>query len=520
MPAPTPRAAKAIPQQGNSFVADFAGMGTVNGSTRVIEFRSQATVTTWPTPPAGFVAVGLGAFPASDRSEARFAKYITDVSTEPSSYTIAAVAGGGNSRIEAHVYIMDDVDPAHLNDGGTKYQASGTLPAGAALGVPYTVVAMVGAEYTAGNSCVPTTPAGYTPLLISQTAGGATPVVVPNNDTTGSRTGLATYYRKVESGSLTVDAVPFTWTSPASTPTDPKSASWIVRGQAVGVPVKLGDGSVARLSYIDEGGVRRAPASVSLWLPGFSDVTSFLAKYGATIDHRGGSLENPEFAEISYDRAVRRGFGVHEFSCGFSLDLVPFGLGDQYLDTAAGVTGNVDPTTMPWATIASAYQNKLRPVAPGVFQPFYRLEQFLTKYTPNHVVAVDPKFGAGSPTKIAAMLDICDAIGGPSKIVIKYDSPITGSDLVVAAKARGYTTMNYWGIEVDKLTNAYHVDKWDLVGVRYDADQAMYNAASSFGKHVWAAVIPNQAGYATAMSRGASLAMCSSINGITPVSVG
>lgn len=522
MPSASPRgAAKAVAQQGNNFVADFTGMDSITGTTRVIEFRSQATITTWPTPPAGFAPMGLGSFPASDRSLARFAKYITNAATEPISYTVAGVAGGGNSRIEAHIYVLDNVDPAHLNDGGTRYQANATLPAGAALGVPYTVFTMVGAEYTAGNSCVPTTPAGYTPLIVSQTAGGATPVVVPNSDTSGSRTGLATYYKRIESGSLTVDAVPFTWTSPASTPTDPKSASWIVRGVTVlppiGVPVKRGNGAAARLSFINAAGVRKAPKNVSLWLPGFSSVANLLGTPGGTMSHRGGSLNWPEFSQVAFDRSVRRGYGLLEFSCGWTSDLVPFGLGDQYLDTAAGVTGNVDPTTIPWATLAATYQNKLRPVLPGVFQPFYRLVDFLDKYTPTHMVAVDPKFGAGDLTKINAMLNICDAHGGPSKIIIKFDSPITGSDLVVAAKARGYTTMNYWGTEIEKLTPTYHTDKWDLIGVRYDANQAMYDAASGIGKPVWAGVIPDQAGYNLAATRGADLMMCSNVAGISPV---
>jgi glycerophosphoryl diester phosphodiesterase len=234
--------------------------------------------------------------------------------------------------------------------------------------------------------------------------------------------------------------------------------------------------------------------------------------------HRGGSLNWPEFSQIAYDRSVRRGYGALEFSCGWTSDLVPFGLGDQYLDTAAGVTGNVDPTTMTWATLSSTYQNKLRPVASGVFQPFYRLTDFLAKYLPHHVCLVDPKFGAGDPVKIGAMLDICDQYDPTrTKIVIKFDSPITDSQLVVAAKARGYKTMNYWGTEIEKLTPAYHTDKWDWIGVRYDANQAMYDAAIAIGKPVWAAVIPDQAGYDLSATRGADLMMCSNVAGITPV---
>lgn len=520
MPAPTPLQWTAVPGQGNSVVADFSTLTTLNGDVRVFETRSQASPAADITPPAGWTRAGTTGTFASDRFLGRWYKLITNVATEPTSYTFTGIAGGGNSRIESHIGIVRGADPAFLNVGGSKYQNTATLPASSSSGVPYTVMAIAGAEFTAGNGPVPNAITDYTQLLTSQTAGGATPVVVPNNDTTGSRTGLTTIYKKVESGSLTVDAIPVVW---AGTATDPKTASWVVRGLAetppIGVPVKLGNGAAARLSYLDGSGVRKAPTSVSIWLPGFANPSAVSAKTGATMAHRGGSLNWPEFSQIAYDKSVRRGYGALEFSCGWTSDLVPFGLGDQYLDTAAGVTGNVDPTTMTWSTLSSTYQNKLRPVSSGVFQPFYRLDQFLQKYTPTHICLVDPKFGAGDVPKINKMLDVCDANGGPSKIVVKFDSPITGGDLVVAAKARGYKTMNYWGTEVEKLTPTYHTDKWDWIGVRYDANQAMYDAALAIGKPVWAAVIPDQAGYNTAVSRGANLMMCSNVAGITPVSV-
>lgn len=518
MPAPTLLQWSAVPAQGNSVVANFAGKGATTGDVLVFQARSQASPTSDITPPTGWARAGVTGTFASDRFLGTFYKYVSNIATETLSVTFTGIAGGGSSRIEAHIGIVRGADPAHLNDAGAKYQNNATVPATTALATPYTVIAIAGAEFTAGNGPVPNAITGYTQLLTSQTAGGTTPVVVANSDTTGSRTGLTTIYKAVESGSLTVDAIPFTW---SGTATDPKSASWVIRGLAdvppIGLPVKLGNGAAARLSYLDGTGVRKAPTSVSIWLPGFTNPSALIAKAGATMAHRGGSLNWPEFSQIAYDKSVRRGYGLLEFSCGWTSDLVPFGLGDQYLDTAAGVSGNVDPTTMTWATLSATYQNKLRPVSSGVFQPFYRLVDFLDKYTPTHTVAVDPKFGAGDATKINAMLNICDAHGGPSKIIVKFDSPITDSQLVVAAKARGYATMNYWGTEIAKLTPTYHTDKWDLIGVRYDADQAMYDAANAIGKPVWAAVIPDQAGYATAASRGADLMMCSNVAGVTPV---
>lgn len=286
----------------------------------------------------------------------------------------------------------------------------------------------------------------------------------------------------------------------------------------IGLPIKTGTGATAYLSYLDGTGTRKAPSRASIWLPGFNSPTAVLAKAGATAAHRGGSLNWPEYSEIAYDRSVLRGFGALEFSCGFTSDNVPFGLGDETLDRAAGVTGNINPTTMTWATLNSTYRNVLRPISAGVTQPFYRLDQFLAKYTPTHVCLVDPKFGWSTPARLNAMLDICDANGGPSRIVIKFDFPLTDPAIVNAAHARGYTAMNYWGTNQAALTTEYHTDKWDWIGVAYNADQAMYDAANAIGKPVWAAVVPDQAGYATAISRGADIVMCSNVAGITPVS--
>jgi len=513
------RALIPLAEQGNSVVANFSSLGVQDGDVLVFFARSQASPATDITPPTGWARSGSGTVPA-DRFLGIFYKAIPSVAAESSlSYTFTGIASGGSSRIIAALGIITGVDLDNFPDGGVRYSTTATVPSDTAGGEPFSVIALVGAEFTAGNSVVPSSvPAGFNAALVAQTAGGSPATVLDNSNTAVSRTGLVISTLLNQSGSLSVPALATTW---AGTATDPKSASLIVRTSSIeppsGLPVKIGDGTTARLTYLDDDGERKTPNSVSLWLPGFNDVDALLAKGGATVSHRGGSLDWPEFSEVAYDRSVRRGYGALEFSCGWTSDLVPFGLGDRYLDAAAGVTGSVDPTTMTWATLAATYQNKLRPVVPGQFQPFYRLEEFLTKYTPHHVVAVDPKFGAGETPQINAMLDICDEIGGPEKIVIKFDSPITGSDLVVAAKARGYVTMNYWGTEIEKLTPTYHTDKWDLIGVRYDADQSMYDAALALGKPVWAAVIPDQAGYDLADVRGASIMMISNPSGVDPV---
>ncbi|AYB70139.1 phosphoesterase [Microbacterium phage OneinaGillian] len=507
-----------IPQttQGTSVTVDWTGMGAQNGDVLVMFGRSQGTIPADITPPAGFTRMGTtGTVGAGDRFQGIFTHVVTDIATDPLVYTFTGLAGS-SSRITVAKAILRGADLAHVNDGGLLYRADNFLPSVEAQAYPYTVYAMWGGEFTAGNSVVPNDLAGWEVVLVAQGTGVA---IVANDVTTSSRTGIIILKKVVQSaGSLTVPAASLTWPGTASSA---KSSSWIVRGQSaitpVGLPVKLGNGAAARLSYLDGAGVRKTPARVSLWLPGFASPEAFSAVAGATAAHRGGSLNFPEYSEYAYDRSVLRGYPTLEFSCGFSSDNEVFGFGDLTLDRMAGVTGDIDPRLLTWAEINSTYRNVLRPVAPGVTQPFYRLEDFLAKYTPTHVCLVDPKYGWSNAARVSAMLDICDANGGPEKIVIKFDSPLTVHTLVDAAHEREYLTMNYWGTEIDKLNTTHGTDRWDWIGVRYDADQAMYDAAIAIGKPVWAAVIPDQAGYNLAMSRGADMAMISGVAAVTPV---
>jgi hypothetical protein len=180
-----------------------------------------------------------------------------------------------------------------------------------------------------------------------------------------------------------------------------------------------------------------------------------------------------------------------------------------------GVDGTtLDATTMTWATISGTYQNVLRPIAPGTFQPIQRLDTFLTKYTPTHVVCVDPKYGFADAAKIDEMLDICDAHGGPTKIIIKFDSPTTNTVLTSAAHARGYKCMNYWAS--DGTAMAAQEANWDIIGTNY-ANAALLAQAQTYGKPVWAAICPDQAAYDTAVVGEADLVMCSNVAGIRPV---
>ncbi|QKY80404.1 phosphoesterase [Microbacterium phage Pabst] len=453
------------------------------------------------TTDAGVVRLG-GPNALGDRAFGWFAYTITNPAAIPATFTFGGFSSG---RGVGFAQVYRGIDLTSLQHTSPPYSVT-DLAAFEADGTPSLYLMAWTDQRISPRSHVPSsTPAGVTALINIQS---------PDSGTTGSRTAIWAGYQKIAAGAATsIPAKSLVWPDGVSAN---RAVGAVLREKvnapAPGLEIPLGDGKVARHTFIDANGQEKTLQKISIWLPGFNDVESFIAKPGAAAAHRGLSLDNPEYTEVAYDNSVTEGYPTLEISVGWTNDPipVPFGLGDETLDRAAGVSGGILPTSMSWATLSSTYRNVLRPVKQGVTQPFYRLEEMLAKFTKTHVVLVDPKFGWNTPAKVNAMIDICNAFGGPDKIIIKFDFPVVSPALVNAAHAADYQAMNYWGTDVDKLTNEYQVDKWDLIGVRYDADQAMYDTAGGFGKPVWAAVIPDQAGYNLAASRGADLMMSAS----------
>lgn len=486
--------------------------GLVNGMVLMFAIRAQGTVPLNGdfSMPSGFFR-GVTPQGSADRAQGFVLKLITDAANEPATYTFGNFSSG---RSIATPILVSGVDPANIVGGGIAYSTT-DLAARVAEDVPYTEFVMWGDERTVGRSMEPSTkPAGYTEVAnVQSTLTAAT-------DTAGSRTAIWIGAKKVEEGgSVNLAATALVWPTGVSAN---RSNSVILMGTKAPVVVpssKFRDG-IGRnrvLSYKDGAGVIKTPSFVNIWFPGFKNRSAFLAKTGATAAHRGGSLLYPEYSQYGYDHSVMDGHGVLEFSCGWSSDLVPFGLGDSTLDRTTGTSGNVDPNTLTWAAINAGYQNRLRPISAGVYQPLYKLEDFLAKYSKDYTVLVDPKFGFDTAAKLTKMLDLCDAYGGKDNIIIKFDSPTLGTNLNNAAHARQYLTMNYWGGSANSSLMASQQGPWDIIGALY-SDAAMLAQANTYGKPVWAAVSPDQAGYNSAVANGADFVMCANPK-IAPVSV-
>lgn len=454
---------------------------------------------------------------SSTRYNAIFAKKIVVSGDIPGS-TVTLTANqnvSGSNRAVAEAFRLTGVDLTNpvvstaaggVASGGTTFTRGVSTSELDALDIYYGA-----SEFASPNSHTPTTyPTGFTTLV----AAGLN----PSASTAVSRTYMYLGYRTVDNVSIPTNAI--SWTVASGSDAEGISIRGITAAPPIGTAIKNGLGSTVYLSYLDATSTRVAPLNVKIWYPGYPSVTALLADIAAhpTMAHRGGSTNYPEFSQYAYDRAVMKGHGVLEFSCGWTSDTIPFGLASQYLDTAAGLPGgtNLDPTTITWATLSSTYQNKINPVSPGVYQPFYKLADFLAKYTRTHIVCVDPKFGFATSGKVTAMLDICDANGGPTKIIIKFDSPTSNTVLTTAAHARGYQCMNYWGTDLASLATQH--SNWDILGYAYNASGSDWTTVLGYGKPTWAAIIPDAAGKATAISSGAGLMMIKDVVGIPPVS--
>ena len=256
-----------------------------------------------------------------------------------------------------------------------------------------------------------------------------------------------------------------------------------------------------------------APSQPPVARQGFSSVAQMLATPGATWAHRGGSANWPEMSEHAYDQAVLAGYGALEFSAHRTSDGVWIGSHDAALNRTSQTAGLPNISAMTWAQVQT-YMNTLN--AAGTPRPYYRLDAFLDKYTTTHVCIVDPKTDLSRRDEFLAL---CDAHGGNTKIVVKFYGVGSGATaLADAAAAKQYQTWGYF-YEADYLDGDMARDQshWSILGMNYDASQAAWDAALSYGKPVVGHIAGSQANYDTAIAKGARMVQSANVAGIRAV---
>lgn len=421
------------------------------GMTLVVGLRTNSSATGANYSCSGFTHRGHPFIPndAAGRVLSLFTHYIADINTEPATYTfVNATATGRRVGLMQAFSNVDSASPS-----------AGADPGWNAAGKPTIILNSFSVDTT--NDCL---------LIYAWGNEIVTPNATAPTSTPGTLLGLA-------SSRATTDAtrsVLWMGYEPiAASTAGPESLTW------------ASSSGESAIGFVLRGLATPPPA-----VPKFSSVAQFLATKGATAIHRAPT----GFTQSSIDtlqKASVQGFSAFEMSVAFSSDLKPFLSGFQYLDPLVlnAATTTLDPLTLTWASISSTYQNISGPTT----QPLALLADALvaTVDAGLGIALVDPKYGFATLARVNAMLDVCDAHGGPSKILIKFDNETTNTVLVNAAHARGYTCINYWGSDTANL--AIQQANWDVLGGLYSAGSTMWNALKSYGKKTWAAIVPNQA---------------------------
>jgi hypothetical protein len=460
-----------------------------NGDLLILAARCGSSVQTTDYARAGWSrkAYVFAGSSAGNRVTGFYSHFVTDATSEPSSYVFDLVGNAFARQAGIIILIRAGVgavpftsEPAtNFGGAGTPSGTTVTLDTFTAPAASLLLFAMANELVTPNATATWTPPAGST---IVATRGHLT----NQSDTSGTRSIIGVASQTFAAGG----------TAGGGTITVPAASSLVSMGLSI----------AGSEQAVTPPAVRR-----------FSSVAQLLATKGATVIHRAPT----GFAESTKDTAQRAsdaGFSAFEFSCGWSSDLVPFGNGYQYLDPLAlgnGAGTTLDSTTMTWATISGTYQVIGGSNGP---KPFYRLVDFLTDFVDSGkgIALVDPKFGFDTVSKIDTMLDICDAHGGPSKIIIKFDTGTPSTNLTSRAHARGYLCMNWWNLDTTAL--AAQQANWDILGMAYNGGGAVWTAVKSYGKKTWAAIVPNAAALAQAITdTSADFYMVKDFVGITPV---
>lgn len=459
--------------------------GATSGDVLVAALRSQAANSGTDWAASGWTRIGPSfvASTADGRVMGLYALRVTGTPPASVAFTV-----GASGRVVGAMVIVRGVDPTTLTAGQSPTYAGTILTRGRrAEGYSISDACLqlsIGAnENTGSNSSTPTTtPSGHT--LVQRVDTGTS---LPS-----SRTSVEIWQRTWSGAGTTADA-DFAWAAASGQGAQSVALLGAEEPEPDPAPERDGEASLT-LDASSVVRVDRAPVNV----------TSVLATPGWTMAHRGNGTggNTGEHTAFAYRQAVNRGYPVLEMSLARTSDGVWFGLHDQYLDRTSGVSGNVDPTTMTWATLTANYQ--ITNGADGIVRPYYRLDDLIADYGDTHVLMLDPKHRHSSHR--SEFLDICEQLG-PERCIVKFY--YSESSLATAAAARGLKSWGYC-YEAD-LTDPQlntRLAPWTLLGLEYSASPGAWTTIKSYGKPVIGHIAASQADYNTAISKGADAVQC------------
>lgn len=202
----------------------------------------------------------------------------------------------------------------------------------------------------------------------------------------------------------------------------------------------------------------------------------------------------------AYTNSVAWGVGALEVSANRTSDGVWVTVHDANLTRTSPGAPATPVAEMTWQQVQ---QYKINGV-----EPYARLEDVLDAYGSSHVLFLDPKFSGWDMDGFCGLiLDHMPA----ANAVIKFF--YTASDVANAAHDHGLLTWGYYYQDsAANIPNSH--GPWDVLGMDYTANQASWDLALATGKKVIGHIVPNAAGAASAIAKGAAGLM---IAGVTDV---
>ena len=277
-----------------------------------------------------------------------------------------------------------------------------------------------------------------------------------------------------------------------------------LRADGGDVPVTLylrADGGDVPVTPYIAGGA--APA------PGGAPVDTFLANRPFYVAHRLGGTEYPEHTMQGMNAAIGAGFTAFEFSTYQTRDGVFIGSHDWTTNRTTGQYHEIWDTD--WSTIQTLDQQA---------GPIIRLEDAVAAMPKNSVLVLDHKATSGSSTyhegnrrSESELFDLLDTLfDNPTERVLW--KLFADSDSDARARERGYKAMCM--LYRSEVAGA-DLNRWDILGMEYNAPQEIWDTLLSTGKPTIAHIIVNSGQAVTGLSRGAHGLMSSVPGTVAPI---
>lgn len=232
-----------------------------------------------------------------------------------------------------------------------------------------------------------------------------------------------------------------------------------------------------------------------------SVIDQFLSADRFFVAHRLGGGEFPEHTTAGLEASIAAGFKAFEFSTYRSSDGVYVGSHDWTTERTTGVRHEIWNTD--WATLSQLQQQA---------GPLIRLQDAVAAMPADGILVLDHKTTSASASSnqgdLASESDLFNLLDElfdkpQERVIWKVFSNGASAE---RARAKGYKVMCM--LYENELPTAKY-DRWDVLGLEYNASKAAWDTINGTGKPTIAHIIYNQGQADTAWANGARGVMSS-----------